>query len=242
MRALSVEELLGVWEQATRQLPVEQSLALLQVACPGTSPQDLLNWTIGARDGALLTLREWTFGSQLNALAPCPSCGERLELAFEIDDIRVPENVPAEVVAVSAEDYALKMRVPTVQDLLSLQTTNAETARKKLLERCTLEARRAGEVVAGKEWPEAVRAAAVAAMALNDPQADVQLALSCPQCGHQWQANFDIGAYFWDEINAWAQRLLREVHALASAYGWREADILALSLLRRQFYLEMLTK
>ncbi len=231
-----------VWEQSTRQLPVEQSLALLQAACPETPPQELLNWTIGARDAALLTLREWTFGSQLNALAPCPACGERLELAFEIADIRAPETVPAEVLAVSAEDYALKLRVPTVGDLLALQTATAETARQFLLERCTLEARRAGEIGADEAWPEAVQAAAVAAMARNDPQADVQLALSCPQCEHQWQANFDIGSYFWDEINAWAIRLLHEVHVLARAYGWREADILALSPARRQFYLEMLTK
>ncbi len=242
MRALSVEELLSVWEQATKQLPVEQSLALLQVACPETPSQELLNWTIGTRDAALLTLRDWTFGSQLNALAQCLACGERLELTFESDDIRVSENVSAEVLVVSAENYVLKLRVPTVQDLLALETTNTEAARKVLLERCILEAKHEGEEVVGEEWPEAVQAAAVAAIAQNDRQADVQLALSCPQCGHQWQANFDIGAYFWDEIEAWALRLLREVHLLAATYGWREADILALSPLRRQFYLEMLTK
>ena len=242
MRALSSEELLGVWERATRQSSVEQSLALLQAACPETPAPELLNWTIGARDAALLTLREWTFGSRLNALAPCSECGQRLELAFEIDDIRVSETASAEVLTVRVGDYALKLRVPTIGDLLALQATATEMARQFLLERCTLEARRAGEEVAGEEWPQAVQAAAVAAMARSDPQADVQLALSCPHCGHEWQANFDIGAYFWDEINAWAIRLLREVHVLAGAYGWRESDILALSPLRRQFYLEMLTK
>jgi hypothetical protein len=72
-----------------------------------------------------------------------------------------------------------------------------------------------------------------------DPQAEVQLALACPACRHQWQVSFDIVSYFWSEINARSQRLLWEVHALASAYGWREADILAISPQRRQFYLEM---
>jgi hypothetical protein len=46
-------------------------------------------------------------------------------------------------------------------------------------------------------------------------------------------------AYFWSEINAWAYRLLGEVHSLASAYGWREEDILAMSPWRRHVYLEM---
>ena len=41
------------------------------------------------------------------------------------------------------------------------------------------------------------------------------------------------------ELATQAKRLLREVHFLARAYGWREADILAMSARRRQAYLEM---
>ena len=36
-----------------------------------------------------------------------------------------------------------------------------------------------------------------------------------------------------------ALRLLGHVHALARAYGWREADILAMSPARRQVYLDL---
>ena len=78
-------------------------------------------------------------------------------------------------------------------------------------------------------------------MAQADPQADVQLALSCPVCGHKWQTAFDIVSFFWSEINAWAARILREVHILAWGYGWREADILALRPWRREVYLEMVS-
>jgi hypothetical protein len=45
--------------------------------------------------------------------------------------------------------------------------------------------------------------------------------------------------FFWKEIAAHAKRLLREVHILAAAYKWREADILAMNPNRRQYYLEM---
>ncbi len=72
-----------------------------------------------------------------------------------------------------------------------------------------------------------------------DPQADVQLNLSCPSCNHNWQMVFDIVSFFWSEIHTWAQQMLREVHILASAYGWYEADILVMSPSRRQFYLQM---
>ena len=42
-----------------------------------------------------------------------------------------------------------------------------------------------------------------------------------------------------ETYDAWALRTLAEVHRLASAYGWREQDILALSPARRQLYLGM---
>jgi hypothetical protein len=72
-----------------------------------------------------------------------------------------------------------------------------------------------------------------------DPGADISLNLICPACDHRWQITFDIVTFFWAEINHLAKRLLREVHTLARAYGWREADILAMSAARRQAYLEM---
>jgi hypothetical protein len=46
-------------------------------------------------------------------------------------------------------------------------------------------------------------------------------------------------SYLWAEVHSWALRTLHEVNVLASAYGWRESDILALSQWRRQAYLEM---
>lgn len=77
------------------------------------------------------------------------------------------------------------------------------------------------------------------AMAQGDPQADLQLALCCPQCEHAWQPPFDIARFLWQELHAWALNLLREVDALAQAYHWTEADILGLSPRRRQAYLEL---
>ena len=77
-------------------------------------------------------------------------------------------------------------------------------------------------------------------MAEADPQAEVELALNCPACGEGWQAPFDIESFFWDEIGAWARRVLGEVHVLASSYGWRESDILNMSAWRRQFYIDLI--
>ena len=82
--------------------------------------------------------------------------------------------------------------------------------------------------------------AIAAEMEKADPQANVQLALDCADCGHRWLSGFDIVPFLWSEIDNWARRVLREVCALASAFGWREADILAMSAGRRQLYLQMI--
>jgi hypothetical protein len=72
------------------------------------------------------------------------------------------------------------------------------------------------------------------------PEAEIILRLTCPACGHEWDLLFDIAEFFWREISAQAQRLLREIDTLARAYGWTEAEILSLPAQRRQTYLEML--
>ena len=82
----------------------------------------------------------------------------------------------------------------------------------------------------------------IARIAEADPQADVEVALNCPCCQHTWQTDFDIVSYLWAELHAWATRLFREVHLLASAYGWSESDILNMSARRRRHYLEMLAE
>ena len=62
---------------------------------------------------------------------------------------------------------------------------------------------------------------------------------ACASCGHRHEVAFDIASFFWGEIDAWASRTFLDVHALAKAYGWREAEILAMSPRRRQHYLDL---
>jgi hypothetical protein len=80
-----------------------------------------------------------------------------------------------------------------------------------------------------------------ALLADGDPLAEVILDMRCAACGHSWSLLFDIASFFWAEIEALAARLMTEVDALARAYGWREADILAMDGARRAAYLDMVT-
>jgi hypothetical protein len=242
MRPLSTIELLEVWERGLAAPPVERMLALLQVANPDQSADDLARLTIGQRDGQLLTLREWTFGDRLVSVATCPRCGARLELDFAVGDIRAePPGSDAELVLLAA-GYTVAFRLPTSRDLAPLATaTDLALARRALLARCVLDAREGDEPRPADQLPETVANALARRMAEADPQADVQLALTCPTCGHAWHEAFDIVSFFWSEIDAWAARTLRDVHVLASRYGWSEADILTISAWRRQTYLDLIS-
>ena len=76
------------------------------------------------------------------------------------------------------------------------------------------------------------------AMASADPMAEIAFDFDCPGCGTAFREDLDLAAFLWKEIEVEAKRLLFEVHTLASAYGWREHEVLALSSARRAYYLE----
>ena len=241
MQALTAQQLLTVWELGQSQVPTWRAIALLTAASPSASADSLAVMTIGQRDTQLLRLREWAFGPRFLAVADCPQCNERLDVIFTADDIRSSEAGPVEPLSLTADGYAVTFRLPNSADLLALTDANdPQSARSILIERCVLQARFQDSDVTASGLAEKVVDAISVEMAASDPQADIQLALECAGCGHRWKAPFDIVTFFWSEIGAWVKRILREVHILASAYGWPEADILAMSPLRREFYLEML--
>lgn len=242
MRALSAGELLTVWEHGVSQRPSQRALALLAVACAEDAPPDqLARLSLGRRDEHLLTLRERTFGPRLAAMSACPACSEALEFELNAADIRVAPVVdPGDRIDLAHADYDVQFRLPNALDLATVDpSADRQTNTRYLLRRCVTSARRGGTDVRTDELPAEIVAAITERMAEADPQADVQLDLACPQCQHRWHSPFDIVSFFWSEINAWAFRLLDDVHALASAYGWSEAEILALSPTRRQAYLDL---
>lgn len=243
MHALTAPEMLEAWERGLAESPLRRSLLLLSAAM-GEPVEFVARLSAGRRDARLLNLREWAFGPRLAAVSSCPRCGERLEMSFQVSDVRVEvEDEPAESWPLEVAGYELRCRAPNSLDLIAVtgRRDKAE-ARRQLLERCLSNIAREGAPVAVAQLPDEVIGVVVERIAQADAQADMRLALSCPQCGHQWQSSFDIGPFFWSEIHVWAQRVLRETHTLASTYGWREIDILMMSPWRRQFYLNCIGK
>jgi hypothetical protein len=244
VRTLSDHEVLRTWETGLTQHPVDRALTILATALPDTDRDQLASMSVGRRNGYLMDAREANFGSGVSGVAECPRCGELLEWALDLGEIRTPLGDAAEggPNRLALEGYELLYRLPDSTDLAAIALGgDVAGGRAALLRRCVLEAQRESVKIEPSSLPETVVLGLAAEMEARDPQAETLLDFECPGCGARWQALFDVLAFLWAEIQARARRLLGEVHGLARAYGWSEAAILGMSPVRRRFYLEAAT-
>jgi hypothetical protein len=242
MRALSAHEILRLYDYGQNHLPAERAVALLALACPEVLPEDLVALPIGERDARLLAVRDMTLGPRLEGFAECPRCGQALEFTLATPDLRDAAGapLPPEQRVLDYRGFHVRFRLLTSHDLAeAAAVADPSRARRLLVERCVVSAQRRGRDVMVAALPDALVARLATRLAEGDPGAEMLFDLRCAGCGHGWQAVFDIATFFWSELLAHARRLLREVHQLATAYGWSEAEILSLGGRRRQAYLEM---
>jgi len=262
MYPVTAKDLLAAWERGLPQTSAHRLITLLAAIYPELAEQQLLRLPLGRRDALALEARERLFGAQLVSLATCPACREQLELNINVADIQVEPHVSASAqllanlsanaspspttLACELDGYQLNFRLPDSQDLILAETTHsAADAHQFLLNRCLVSATSSKSPKRHytlHELPEQALAKMEATMSEADPQANVQLDLSCPSCSHCWLAAFDIASFLAREVHAWAQRILAEVHLLAKTYCWHEADILAMSPTRRRLYLEQIVR
>lgn len=243
MRPLTAADIIRVWESGDRQDAAARAVHLLSAAFPEKRGEELWRLSLSQRNECLLGVRERLFGSKLDAFSECLNCGAQLEFTLNAGALRGAGFVAASDTefGLEAEGYALRFRLLDSLDLRAAAAApDVSAARRLLAERCVLAAHRGAEAVTAAELPDAVIERLAARLAECDPQAEVLIDLACPACERSWQVPFDIASFVHTEISAQARRLLREVHALARAYAWHEADILAMSARRRRYYLEML--
>jgi hypothetical protein len=238
--ALNATTLLAAWEQGVSQHPLQRAVALLNLARPQKSTEEWARVTVGQRDLQLLQFREKLFGPKIEATAVCPKCGSELELNFTARDLQLPAAKPYasnEHLKLVAGDYEIDYRLPTTVDLLEVANGSGQAV-AALVDRC-VEARHQGNRIQSDALPAPIIELVGTNMAEADPYADIQIALDCAGCLHRWSMVFDVVSYLWDEIEDWAERLIRDVHSLAAAYGWSEREIVGMSARRRRLYLEL---
>jgi hypothetical protein len=236
MRAFASAELLDLWDAGQAGTPIERTLLLLRSACVDAEAID--QWTLGLLNARLLELRTLLFGRQLECLANCPRCDAIAETELDCDAMRslaVQSATPSSAMHVfDVGGHRIRFRLPNAADLIELgRAPRADGI--QLMKR----------IVDSRDDPsDADRAGIAESLARQlgelDPLAHIELVMRCPECAHDWSEPLYFIDVLWTEIGALASRLIQEVAHLAHAFGWREADILAMSPRRRQRYLEQL--
>jgi hypothetical protein len=232
MHGLSAAGLLDVWEEGAARAPARRALALV-AAAGGVREQEALSFPVARRDAALLELRRLQLGDAMDATVCCPECGEVLDVALDAAAVAAP--VTEDELQLTAAGYEVEFRLPATADVEAAAAS--DDVRGAVLGRCILAARSHGDAVAPADLPGEVLTAVEDAMEASDTASAA--ALTCAACGYEWAERLDVAAFVWEEIAALARRVTADVHVLASAYGWSEADILGLRPARRRLYVEV---
>ncbi|MCX4390528.1 hypothetical protein OG777_26885 [Micromonospora peucetia] len=235
---LTEVELVSAWDRALGQPAARRPLLLL-----GREDADRL--PVGEVAAMLLrTARDWA-GGRVEAVLDCPACPERLEVGFAVADLLAAapdwphepgptgDEPGAATFTLRWRGHRLTLRLPTPADLEgAARAGDAAAAERWLLRACLLAAD------PPLDNPVAALPEVSAAMAERDPLGVVAVGLTCPGCGTATEALLDLPAWAWQAVDARVRRLLGEVHRLARAYGWSEAQVLGLGPHRRAAYLE----
>jgi hypothetical protein len=216
--------LLALWEQGQGRQPLDRALLLAWACAAGPVPAEL---PLGTRDAALLNARIQRFGATLPASADCPHCGNTMAFTLPLHELAAaaPAAAPGTVVACGEARF----RLPTSADVAAA-LVQAEPRRALAQALCV----QGDAAVLDATALAALEAALVAA----DPAAQIDITLACDACGKPFDAPFDPAECLWLDVARRARRTLDDVHQLASAYGWSEADVLAVPPQRRRHYLQ----
>jgi hypothetical protein len=197
---------------------------------------------IGDREALLLHLRRLTFGEKLDPVVRCPSpdCGKNMDVPLEVTDLLVKpgqDDVPEYFERELPGGGTVRFRLPCGADqaaVADLARRDAAVAARELLARCT------GQPA--DQLPAETLNAVSGWMSELDPQAEIRLNLTCPECGQDFTSLLDAGAFLFEESAMRSRELYREVHLLAFYYHWGESEILGMTPPKRQRYLELLAE
>jgi hypothetical protein len=190
-------------------------------------------WTICERLQALLAIAEATHGPALEAVCACADCGARIALDLQVPTFRQPAS--AQVEWRDASGHRLWARLPNGEDLRAwAEEDGCDVA--TLASRLVSAANGATDVRLSRADLDALAEALDAA----DPLTALTLDVACPECGAVAPVAVDLERLVLDVLHRRQRAAIDDVHRLARAYHWREADILALPEARRRAYLDRL--
>lgn len=226
--------LLTAWEEASTVPAPAVGAALLYRCGVAADLSEALDLPLATASALLAQLYAQAFGDAVDAVVTCATCGEELEVVVPLQRLgRVPDT--ASLQAAGGVD-GLVVRCPTGRDLV--EASAAPDPATALLARCVVDAD--GDPVNPATLDDQARGAVDLVAERLAGAAAVVLRSHCPVCNGELSADVDVPALLWQRISSEVPAVLAEVGELCAAFGWSEADVLAMSGVRRDAYLSLL--
>jgi hypothetical protein len=234
---VGLRELCGHDQEAVDGAGTVAAIRLLDrllVAAPGQRgvPVEAAKLTASDRDRLLAAVYVRTYGPVVESTVDCAPCGQPYDIDFSLPDLLegLWEEAGASPVERGPEGtYKLpdgrSFRLPTGEDEIAVWHLPPKEAERELMARCTL----VGDPARDAEDVQA-------AMEQVAPVLNLDMDAQCPECGEGQSVHFDMQTYLLAALASERDQVARQVHLLASAYGWSLDEILGLPRSRRHAY------
>lgn len=215
-------------------------LARLLEDQPGAEirPDNVWSMSLADRDRLVAELYAMCFGDSVQSRSTCAECQQAFDVSFSVPALvascedRVREALSRLEESGAGEHFQLPggatFRAPAVEDERFIASASPEHAVEQLFQRC---------IVHG-DSPSA-RQDVQRALEEVAPLLCLELDATCPECTATHRLAFDMVRFFFEALNAERPLLFREVHCLASAYGWSHDEIMRLPRHERRAYVAL---
>jgi hypothetical protein len=226
--SLTTRDLVRDWPFAASE-PARTRVARFLADAVG---EEAMHDGLGARHQRLLRMHQELVRRPIDACVVCPHCGTDNEFPLPVEHIiGLPTPPPGATVEVATGDGYSVFRIPAIADIADI---SAATDGLSALARRT---RVGGHADALTSAEMDLLAEAWEAL---DPAGSLRIELVCAECAHELVADADVNEFVARDFDLLVQSLMREVHTIAGAYGWAEAEILDLPAERRRWYVDLI--
>jgi hypothetical protein len=217
-------DLLNAWPLATGATlsRLMWFFGALAAASGNPSANPARDESLGAFNRRLARLHCDVIGRPVKAKVAC-ACGQELELVLPIGSVAATPDPPQEI--------EIDMDGPRAFRLPRLSEIELAREPRALARACALD---------GGDVDEDDLPTLEAAWSAADPAAEIVLEFACTACAAPIRAQADLSIFVARDLDLRVRALLAEVHGLARAYGWTEAEVLAVPASRRRAYADLI--
>lgn len=194
-------------------------------------PGDAATLTVVERDLLLAAAYRLAWGPRIRGAVTCAACASPFDLDFVLADLadQVRAATSTGVAGVFTLPGGARFRLPTAVDEAAVLALPGPEAERALLARCLISGDPAVDGPLVEEAMDRVGSGI-----------DVELAATCPECGHGAGVRFQLQDYLLGAVRTDWAALIGDVHRVATAYGWGLLEILSLPRSSRRAFVALL--